>query len=220
MVKQKEMSSPKDPFIACPFVVLIDSREQLPYQFKGLKGDARQHGRPLVVTTEWAPLKSGDYSIKGMEDLVAVERKTLADLYNSCGQGRERFEREHERLAQLMFAAVVIEADVDTILCEPPGYSGMQAKAVFRTMLTWMVRYGIDWFPCGGRSCTVLEAAEKLNLTFPAMFYTELKEALDSNRERIWVVRNEVRLKNSRRLGEITTFRLLEKFWKEQTNGG
>jgi ERCC4-type nuclease len=131
--------------------------------------------RPLKVDWEWTTLQTGDYSIKGLESRVCIERKSLADLYNSCGQGRERFEREHQRLAEMEFAAVVIEADFRMMLHSPPEHSKLKPKCVYRTMLSWMIRYGVHWLPAGG--------------------YTP---------------------KRSRRLAEITTFRLLEKFWNEQ----
>ena len=174
------MSRTDAPTIACPFTVLVDSREQLPYEFRGLKADAREHHRPLIVNWEWAPLKSGDYSIQGMEDLVAIERKTWGDLYHSCTWERERFEEEHRRLAELMYAAVVFEVDLHRLVTQRPVWhrpdGPMEAKVapkmIYATALAWSIRYGVHWWPVG-----------------------------------------------SRRLAEITTFRLLEKFWKEQTNG-
>ena len=47
-------------------VIIIDSREQIPYEFEG---------------SQVGTLKSGDYSLDGFQDRVAVERKSKADLY-------------------------------------------------------------------------------------------------------------------------------------------
>lgn len=136
--------------IECDFTVLIDSREQKPYQFQGLKADAAQQHCPLHVEWEWATLKSGDYSIQRHEtNGITIERKSLADLYNSCGQGRDRFEREHQRMAEFHFAAVVIEADMRMILRTPPKHSKLKPKTVYRTMLSWMIRYNVPWILAG-----------------------------------------------------------------------
>lgn len=158
------------PPIACPFRVAIDQREKAPYHFAGLKADARHKRAPLDVSTEWAHLLTGDYSIVGHEERIAIERKSLEDLYSTLGQHRERFERAHERMAELEYAAVVVEASWDRILNDPPWRSQLRPKTVARTAMSWSIKYGVPWFTVDGR-----------------------------------------------RLGEVWTFRLLERWWmKEQ----
>jgi ERCC4-type nuclease len=66
------------PMAVCPFTVVVDSREQLPYEFLGMVGPA---GEALVVPTKVKGLASGDYSIEGMGDRIAIERKSLDDLF-------------------------------------------------------------------------------------------------------------------------------------------
>jgi ERCC4-type nuclease len=135
-----------------PFAVAIDTREQRPYAFGGLVSDAKERRRPLVVPTEIRTLRSGDYSIVGHEDAIAIERKSLADLYGTLGQGRDRFVRELERLARLSFAAVVIEAEWSEIIGSPPGLSGLNPKTVLRSVIAWQQRYPrIHWWPCPER---------------------------------------------------------------------
>lgn len=143
--------------ITVPFTVLIDSREKAPFSFTGLHADVDKKRRPLFVPTQWACLPTGDYTIAGMEDRIAIERKSLADLYSTLGQHRERFEREHERMAEIAshpdrgFAAVVIEADWGTILTQPPKESKLFPKTIFRTSLAWSQRYGVHWVAAGSR---------------------------------------------------------------------
>lgn len=152
--------------------VKTDTREQSPYTFEGIgwdKADGGGEGRTLTVETVRGTLASGDYSLLGYERRVAVERKSLADLYGTLGQGRARFERELERLKDYDFAAVVVEASLLEIVTSPPPHTEMSPKAVYRSIIAWSVRYPrIHWFPC-----------------------------------------------DNRRLAEITTFRLLERFLKE-----
>jgi len=86
-------------------IVTIDTREQTAYDFT-------RYG----ATTERGTLSTGDYSIKGFHDKVAVERKTIDDLVGCLmGKERERFERELSRGRALEFFAVVVEASMENI---------------------------------------------------------------------------------------------------------
>jgi ERCC4-type nuclease len=76
---------------------IIDTREQMPLSLE-----------PLRV--EVGTLTTGDYSVRGLEHLIAVERKSLADLLNCVGQERERFDREVQRLLAYPVRALVVEA--------------------------------------------------------------------------------------------------------------
>ena len=53
-------------------VVLVDTREQNPFDFSRFDG--------WFAGIEKKPLKLGDYSVAGMEDVCVVERKDLSDL--------------------------------------------------------------------------------------------------------------------------------------------
>jgi ERCC4-type nuclease len=133
-------------------MVLIDSREQHPFTFAGLRADARQGRRPLVVPTQVTTLPSGDYSLAGLENAVAVERKSLADLYHTLAAGRGRFERELGRLTDMEFAAVVVEADWDAIINRPPDRSRLLPKSVFRSVVALQQRFPrVHWWACPGR---------------------------------------------------------------------
>lgn len=75
-----------------------DSREQCPLTLD-----------PLRV--EIGTLQTADYSIKGLESVVAVERKSLPDLLGCVGTDRERFDREIMRLAAYPCRVLVVESD-------------------------------------------------------------------------------------------------------------
>lgn len=138
--------------VAFPAAVLIDTREQRPYAFAGLTADAHQGGGPLVVETRPATLPSGDYSLDGFADRVAVERKSKADLFGTLGRGRERFERELARLAGMEFAAVVVEAEWSEVFDDPPARSGLAPKCVYRSVLAWQQRFPlVHWLFVPGR---------------------------------------------------------------------
>lgn len=140
-------------YVNSPFTVVIDTREQYPYSFTGLAADADRDKLPLVVPTVMHGLATGDYSIHGFEDRVCVERKSLEDLYGTLGQGRDRFQREFERMADMEFAALVIEAGWETILTAPPAHSRLNPKTVYRTAIAWQQRYpNVHWWALPTRS--------------------------------------------------------------------
>ena len=121
----------------CPFVVVCDSREQAPFAFQNIEGVD-------VVRTVTRGLPTGDYSIAGFEDRIAIERKSVGDFYMSIGAERERFEREMIRLQQMEFSAVVIEGIVED---RPPTVQ-MGVKSATHTMLSWAVKYGVHFYEC------------------------------------------------------------------------
>lgn len=137
--------------VESPYLIVIDTREKTPFMFRGAKTDADQGHRPLSVRTVVRGLPTGDYSLEGYESQVAVERKSLADLYNTISQGRERFVRELERLDAMEYAAVVIEASWLQIITDPPAYSKLPPKIVFRSVISWQQRFRrVHWWPTEG----------------------------------------------------------------------
>lgn len=116
-------------------VVAVDTREKMPYEF---------------AVSKVKTLKTGDYSIVGQEDQVAIERKTLADAYSSLGRQRRRFRLEVERMQELTYAAIVIEADLRSFL-EPAVFSRVNPRAALGSLLAWAVAYGIGIFFAGDR---------------------------------------------------------------------
>ena len=88
-------------------VVLVDTREQQPIDFAPFSnwiGGARR-----------ATLPAGDYTVEGMEDLLMVERKSLADLIGTLTTQRNRFFRECEKLTEYKYRAILVEASYENI---------------------------------------------------------------------------------------------------------
>lgn len=118
---------------ATPYTIVIDTREQQPYSFPN-----HQH-------TTTATLPTGDYSILTLESRVAIERKSLPDLFGTVGNPtrRARFRREFERMAEMDFAAIVIESTLRGCRTVPPEYSEVDPRSVIGTLAAWSVRYGV-----------------------------------------------------------------------------
>lgn len=76
---------------------IVDTREQTPLDLA-----------PLQV--EAGTLATGDYSVKGLENIIAIERKSAGDLLSCVGGERERFEREIQRLLAYPVRALIVES--------------------------------------------------------------------------------------------------------------
>ena len=132
---------------ASPFAVVVDTREQHPFAFQGITG---ARGRELEIVTCRAGLKTGDYSIKGYENRVSVERKCLNDIIGCLTVGRERFERELARSRELDYFALMIEATVKDII-HGNYWSKMLPKSAINSLLAFSIRYQLPIFFAGNR---------------------------------------------------------------------
>lgn len=134
------------------FTIVIDSREQKPYFFSGYTCGVKRSG-----------LKTGDYSIEGYESSICVERKSKEDLYQSLGNGRARFEREFQRMAEYEYKALVVESTLQDLMI-PPDYSSMAASSVINSVISWGIRYGVQVYFAGSRilgECLTYRILEK-----------------------------------------------------------
>lgn len=103
-----------------------------------------------MPSVQRATLATGDYSLEGLADVIAVERKSLADLAMCVGRERERFERELERLARMPYPALVVEASMADILLGA-ARSEVHPHAVIGSLVSWSVRFRIPVWLCTGR---------------------------------------------------------------------
>ena len=118
--------------------IVIDNREQTPLDFK-----------PYDCTVERGSLSTGDYSLAGLQDIVAIERKSLPDLV-AClmGEQRERFERELARGRGLECFAIIVEAAMQDV--RNHAYrSKMKPHAVLQSVLAFQVRYRVPFVWAG-----------------------------------------------------------------------
>jgi hypothetical protein len=132
-----------------PFVVAVDTREQMPYLFTGIPADVKDGGGLTQVAKVRKKLDtgSGDYTILGLEGIVAVERKSKEDLYQSISQGRDNFERRLVLMSAARMACVVVEAEYFDIISNPPSFTQYPPKSIARTIDAWVVRYPkIHWW--------------------------------------------------------------------------
>ena len=123
--------------------VTVDSREQAPFAF--------QHEKYAGTVVEAGALDTGDYSLVGLADRVAVERKSLPDLVACLGRERERFERELQRAAALDAFCVVIEAPWAD-LAAGQYRSQLNPHSACQSVLAFACRYRIPFLFAGSRA--------------------------------------------------------------------
>jgi DNA excision repair protein ERCC-4 len=125
-----DMSRPARP-VVCPTIpILQDSREQRPPQFSA------------AVSVEIVTLVTGDYSLRGATEMVAIERKSKPDLVQCVGRERPRFIDQMERLAAYPIRALVVEATWDE-LAAGIYRSRINPRSVTGTLLALTVDLGI-----------------------------------------------------------------------------
>lgn len=141
--------------------VIIDTREQAPLGFS--------------LPCETGTLYTGDYSLKGLEQFLAIERKSPGDLVGCLkGEQRARFERELSRLRGLDYGALVVESDLADLAA---GHyrSRMKPKAVVQSLMAFSVRYRLPIFFCPGR-----EYAAHVIESLLLKYLTELKKRISA----------------------------------------
>ena len=110
-------------------MIVVDTREQEPWSFRD-------------VPTESGTLDTGDYSVRGLEHRVAVERKSLDDLLACVGRERDRFKRELQRLRAYRFRCLVVEASHADLECGE-WRSKIQPSHVLGSLAAWMAQYSL-----------------------------------------------------------------------------
>ena len=119
--------------------ILIDTREQLPFEFSN------------SVTVQRATIDAGDYTVKGLTASVAVERKSVSDFVGSITGGRDRFWNCCDRLSRLDFACIVVESSVEAVLAGDYR-SKTRPQSVIGSALAIHVDFGIPVIWAGNRA--------------------------------------------------------------------
>ncbi len=116
-------------------VAIVDSREQLPLD--------------LFLPSKRGTLQAADYSVEGLTHMIAVERKSLADLTVCVGRERVRFDACVKRMKAYEVRALVIEASWADI--EAGGWRAhVTPGQVKGALYSWSKHVSI--FPAGDRA--------------------------------------------------------------------
>lgn len=100
-------------------VIIQDTREKEPWDFSFYD-----------IDTEVRKLDTGDYSIKGLEHKLCIERKrTTGEIAINLGSKIDTFTRELERMKEIEFKYLIFEFDIKT-LQSFPALSGIPKEAL------------------------------------------------------------------------------------------
>jgi len=91
------------------FQIIIDTREQQPWEFNKMEKTVSK-------------LDTGDYSLKGLEDIFCIERKgSVSEFANNITE--KRFKDVVDRLSRVKHAFLLLEFNLEDILIYPVGSS-------------------------------------------------------------------------------------------------
>jgi len=143
---------------------IIDSREQNPLDLSPIKSIC-------------SCLQTGDYSVAGLEHLIAIERKSLQDLVGCCGRDRDRFVRELHRLRSYPVRMLVIESTLAEIECRQ--YRGATSpQSIIGSLLAWQTE-GLPVLMAGDHQ-TAGKMVARLLFIAARRYYRQLQAFADS----------------------------------------
>ena len=117
--------------------IIIDTREQNPLPFDDL-----HIAGVKSIPSERGTLHTGDYSIKGLENICCWERKAIGDLYGTVVGDHARFKRELERMRDYKYKWLVIE-------CMPSIFANYvnrwRSWDKFNTVICSLCKWGAEY---------------------------------------------------------------------------
>lgn len=130
----KPRRKPKLTQTAWPYTIYTDTREQKPWSIQHLK--FRQETKHLTV---------GDYTVKGYEDKLAIEKKSGLKEFitNISGKDKKRFARFLQHLSEVPYACIVIEDSLgrlDKVFAEME-YTRVTPKSVY----DWLAKITFEY---------------------------------------------------------------------------
>lgn len=105
-------------------------------------------------TTEHRKLRTGDYTVRGLEDMLTIERKTLGDAVNTVIHQWTRFRKELYRMAAMDHAIVVVEASVEDILAHRYE-SDAEPASVLGRLNSIIIDHGLPVVFAGNRAMAI-----------------------------------------------------------------
>jgi ERCC4-type nuclease len=135
--------------------IIRDTREQDPWVFP----------HPTEIRT----MKTGDYTMAGVEDLVVLERKRHGEFVQCMTSQRDRFVRELERARTIPHFHVIVEASLKGLIegLYDDWPSNTNLNSIRGTLAAWSNRYPTVrfWFP-GDRKAAAIWAEHLLKKTW------------------------------------------------------
>jgi len=116
--------------------VIVDTREQHPFSFARFQG--------WFAGIERQPLRLGDYSVVGLEEICTVERKDLSDLVRSFTVERCGFVERLRRMSRYPQRLLVITAALSQVK-SPYPFSAVKPNVVIQSLMATFVGLGVPF---------------------------------------------------------------------------
>jgi hypothetical protein len=110
---------------------------------------------------EIGTLKTGDYTLRGYENLLCIERKaSVSEIATNLGKKKKTFEREMERMMDFRLSFIILEFDLKDVLMFPEGTNIPQrarskikitSKYLLRTLTEFQFKYNSKILFCGNK---------------------------------------------------------------------
>lgn len=117
-------------------VLLVDTREQHPFDFSRFE--------VWFGGIQKKALQLGDYSIAGMENICAVERKDLSDLVHSLTAERSVLVHRLRRMAQVPHRLLVIDAALSQVKSRY-AHSGADPNRITQSLIAALAGLGVPF---------------------------------------------------------------------------
>jgi hypothetical protein len=133
-------------------------------------------------------LDTGDYSLVGYTDILAIERKfAFSELWaNYNSKKRPAFEAEMERMSHIKHAHIIIESSLtpDILELSPPQFTkGVPGKSLVRWLMYISAKYGVNIIPAGqcGRKIAQLIFEEVVRVEKDRWVHQKPKSDIEGN---------------------------------------
>ena len=126
-------------------VILKDTREKNGWNFCSFDR--------CIAVADWG-LKTGDYTAKGLEKHLVIERKdSTGELAMNLGKKRKAFESEVERMSNFRWKYIIMEFSIDDLMNFPENsgipkkqrqYVRMNGKFMWKKLREYEEDYGVE----------------------------------------------------------------------------
>jgi hypothetical protein len=155
------------------YIVLRDTREKTGWDFK-------THDKCRAVV-DWG-LKTGDYTVRGLEKHLVVERKaSTGELAMNLGKKRSAFEAEIKRMDNFRWKYILCEFSIDDLMNFPENsgipkkqlqYVRMNGKFMWKKLCEYQEQHGVQVVFCDNK----INAQEKAMFIFDEVTEILLRE--------------------------------------------
>lgn len=128
------------------FTIIVDTREQIPWEFENYAIASKK-------------LDSGDYSVEGLEEVFAIERKrTVSEIANNITESR--FKNVLDRLEKFKHKFILLEFTLNNVMDYPVGSTvpkrmwhvlKITGKYILKYLIEINIKHNIHIIYCGNR---------------------------------------------------------------------